>query len=80
MAAVIAAVLVIRLVLGTDSKGKPTTSVGLWLGDQLVATATLGGRYTESQVSKELRRQPQRFKATGEASVPVLLNSFPLSA
>jgi hypothetical protein len=73
-------VIDVRVVSGKDGKGKPSTSVGVWMGDTLFATATLGGRYNVAQAAQELRKQPQRFTAKRGIPVATLLKSFPIAA
>jgi hypothetical protein len=56
------------------------TNVGVWCGPNLIAAATLGGRWTEVAALKEFIRLPNRFKPQGALTQANLVSFGKLAA
>jgi hypothetical protein len=56
------------------------TNVGVWCGPNLIAAATLGGRWTEVAAMKEFIRLPNRFKPAPGLSQEALVSFGKLAA
>jgi hypothetical protein len=53
---------------GKNHRCPVVTEVTVRLGGVAVATATLGGRYTQAQALAEYRRNPDRFGRPGQGA------------
>jgi hypothetical protein len=68
-------VVVVRYVQGQTARLPWVTEVEIRLGGTVMATATLGGRFSQRQALAEFRRQPGRFHKANCVPLDVLVRA-----